>query len=107
MDDMSTLMFLGSFEQHSWQGPKWDARVSYDTLAEVIGAEQVKVRRTIVQVPCVCHGTHGPGKTGKTGKMTKKNSLSGKTQGIWKFCQNTGKTQGILSKHGENTGNFV
>ena len=24
-----------------------------------------------------------------------KNSLSGKTQGIWKFCQNTGKTQGI------------
>ena len=21
------------------------------------------------------------------------NSLSGKTQGIWKFCQNTGKTQ--------------
>ena len=25
-----------------------------------------------------------------------KKSLSGKTQGIWKFCQNTGKTQGIL-----------
>ena len=25
-----------------------------------------------------------------------KNSLSGKTQGIWKFCRNTGKTQGIL-----------
>ena len=25
-----------------------------------------------------------------------KTSLSGKTQGIWKFCQNTGKTQGIL-----------
>ena len=24
-----------------------------------------------------------------------KNSLSGKTQGIWKFCQTTGKTQGI------------
>ena len=22
--------------------------------------------------------------------------MSGKTQGIWKFCQNTGKTQGIL-----------
>ena len=38
-------------------------------------------------------GTHG---TGKTGKMTTKKSLSGKTQGIWKFCQNTGKTQGIL-----------
>ena len=25
-----------------------------------------------------------------------KKSLSGKTQGIWKFCPNTGKTQGIL-----------
>ena len=37
-------------------------------------------------------GTHG---TGKTGKMAKNNSLSGKTQGIWKFCQNTGKTQEI------------
>ena len=24
-----------------------------------------------------------------------KKSLSGKTQGIWKFCQNTEKTQGI------------
>ena len=32
-------------------------------------------------------GTHC---TGKTGKMVKRNSLSGKTQGIWKFCQNTG-----------------
>ena len=28
--------------------------------------------------------------TGKTGKMTKTSSLSGKTQGIWKFRQNTG-----------------
>ena len=44
----------------------------------------------------VLQGTHGTVKTGKTGKMAKKNSLSGKTQGIWKFCQNTGKTQGIL-----------
>ena len=25
-----------------------------------------------------------------------RNSLSGKAQGIWKFCQNVGKTQGIL-----------
>ena len=25
----------------------------------------------------------------------KKKSLSGKSQGIWKFCQNTGKTHGI------------
>ena len=25
----------------------------------------------------------------------RKNSLSGKTQGVWKFCQNTGKIQGI------------
>ena len=36
-------------------------------------------------------GTHC---TGKTGEMEKK-ILPGKTQGIWKFCQNTGKTQGI------------
>ena len=28
-------------------------------------------------------------------KNAQKNSLSWKTQGIWKFCQNTGKTQGI------------
>ena len=32
-------------------------------------------------------GTHC---TGKTGKMAKKKSPSGKTHGIWKFCQNTG-----------------
>ena len=32
---------------------------------------------------------HGPHCTGKTGKWQKK-SLSGKTQGIWKCCQNTG-----------------
>ena len=32
-------------------------------------------------------GTHY---TRKTGKMVKKKSLSGKTQGILKFCQNTG-----------------
>ena len=25
-----------------------------------------------------------------------KDSLSGKTQGIWKFCQSTGKTQGMV-----------
>ena len=36
-------------------------------------------------------GTHC---TGKTGKMAKKNPCKGK-QGIWKFGQNTGKTQGI------------
>ena len=36
-----------------------------------------------------------------------KKSLSGKTQGIWQFCQNTGKTQRISSEHRENTGNFV
>ena len=27
--------------------------------------------------------------------MTQKKSLAGKTQGIWKLCQNTGKTQQI------------
>ena len=32
-------------------------------------------------------GTHC---TGKTGKMAKNKSLAGKTQGIWKFCKNTG-----------------
>ena len=31
-------------------------------------------------------GTHGTGKT----ENGPKKSLSGKTQGIWKFCQNTG-----------------
>ena len=40
-------------------------------------------------------GTHG---TGKTGKMAKTNP-SRKTQGILKFCQNTGN----LSKRRENT----
>ena len=37
-------------------------------------------------------GTHC---IGKAGKMGKKKSLSGKTQGIWICCQNTGKTHGI------------
>ena len=36
------------------------------------------------------HGPHC------TGKVATTKYLSGKTQGIWKFCQNTGKTQGIL-----------
>ena len=36
-----------------------------------------------------------PTAQGKQGKWPKTNSLSGKTQAIWKFCQNTGKTQGI------------
>ena len=31
-----------------------------------------------------------PTAQGKQGKWPKKASLSGKTQGIWKFCQNTG-----------------
>ena len=30
-----------------------------------------------------------------------------KRQGIWKFCQITRKTQEMLSKHRENTGNFI
>ena len=33
----------------------------------------------------------------------KKNSLSGKTQGIWKFCRNTVKTQGISFAHVVNS----
>ena len=47
-----------------------------------------------------------PTAQGKQGKW-QKNDLSGKTQGFWIFCQNTGKAEGILSKHRENTGNFV
>ena len=31
------------------------------------------------------------GKKGRIGKNDQKYSLPGKTQGIWKFCQNTGK----------------
>ena len=38
--------------------------------------------------------------TGKTGKTKKKTSLSEKTQGIWKFCKNTGNLE-ILQKHRE------
>ena len=37
---------------------------------------------------CLLQGNNG---TGKIAKMAPKNSLSGKTQGIWKFC----KTQGF------------
>ena len=37
-----------------------------------------------------------PTAQGKQGKWQQQNSLSGKTQGIWKFCQNAGKTQGIF-----------
>ena len=36
-----------------------------------------------------CHINRVPTAQGKQGKWEKK-SLSGKTQGIWKFCQNTG-----------------
>ena len=57
----------------------------------------VVVYQAIIE-PFLLQGTHG---TGKTWKIAKK-ILSGNTQGIWKFCQNTGKTQGILSKHREN-----
>ena len=36
-----------------------------------------------------------PTAQGKQGKWPPKKSLSGRTQGIWKFGQNAGKTQGI------------
>ena len=49
---------------------------------------------------CNMQGTHG---TGKTGKMAKKNPCQGKHREFVNFV----KTQGILSKHMENTGNFV
>ena len=45
------------------------------------------------EINCCVHITilkQGPHCTGKTRKMAPENSLSGKTQGIWKNCQNTG-----------------
>ena len=45
-------------------------------------------------------GTHG---TGKTGKMAKKIPFQGKHREFRNFV----KTLGLLSKHRENTGNFV
>ena len=45
-------------------------------------------------------GTHG---TGKTGEMAQKNPCQGKHREFGKFV----KTQGILCKHRENTGDFV
>ena len=48
-------------------------------------AEERSNGRSLVQ------GTHC---TGKTEKMAKKIPVR-ETQGNWKFCQNTGKTQGI------------
>ena len=54
--------------------------------------------------PRLCAGyTHGTGKTGKTGKMAKRIPCQGKHREFGNFV----KTQGILSKHRENTGNFV
>ena len=59
---------------------------------------QMKYRKNVLPVlhvlsnAIIKQGAHG---TGKTGKMAKK-ILSRKTQGIWKFCQNTGITQAIL-----------
>ena len=43
-----------------------------------------------------------PTAQGKQGKWPKK-SLSWKTQAIWKFCQNIGKTQGILFAQAVNS----
>ena len=48
----------------------------------------------------IYQGTHG---TGKTGKMAKIIPCQGKHREFENFV----KTQGILSKHRENTGNFV
>ena len=54
-------------------------------------SDKVQGHMTILRVPTA---------QGKKGKWPKTKSVSGKTQGIW-------KTQGIFSKHMENTGNFV
>ena len=53
--------------------------------------------KTYCGFPCLTRENVGEGThcTGKKGIMAK-NIPSGKTQGIWKCCQNTGKTQGIL-----------
>ena len=51
-------------------------------------------------IECSLQATHG---TGKTGKMAKKNPCQGKHREFGNFI----KTQGILSKHRENTGNFI
>ena len=54
----------------------------------------------------LCYFLVGSGElpAGKTGKMANKIPCQRKHR---EFCQNTGKTQGILSKHRENTWNFV
>ena len=58
----------------------------------------VKKSRVVILVVNFLFSSHFrvPTAQGKQGKWQKKDSLSGKTQGIWKFCQSTGKTQGIL-----------
>ena len=53
-----------------------------------------------VSVELKMQGTHG---TGKTGRMEKKNPCQGKHREFGNFV----KAQGILSKHRENTGNFI
>ena len=49
-------------------------------------------------------GTHC---TGKTGKMAKKKSMSGKTQGIWKFGQNTGNSACSSCKFHDSKGKDI
>ena len=46
-----------------------------------------------IQLPLTGYPRHRENRENR--ENGRKNSLSGKTQGIWKFCQNTGKTQGI------------
>ena len=55
----------------------------------------VLVRLLLTSPPVHDPQSHGTHCTEKTGKMVPKKIPSGKTQGIWKFCQNTGKMRGI------------
>ena len=53
--------------------------------------------RSLSAVKTAMRCMNGPGypRHRENRENDQKNSLSGKTQGIWKVCQNTGKTQEI------------
>ena len=54
---------------------------------QVTELSKTKIDHVSVCILLPMQGTHG---TGKTGKMTKKKSLSGKSQGIWKISKKEG-----------------
>ena len=87
-----SLLGIGSLctSTREYRKPRLGARLSH------IFPDHTTFRERSVTYGLV-QSTHG---TGKTGKMATKKSLSGKTQGIWKFCQNTGNFD-------LNTGNLL